>query len=108
MNRCAVLPVWLYKTRHMVAVLLVCMAMTAAVACQFHAIPPDYGRTTSTGHHHTPSAHASMDVACLTAVLPAVVFFLSLLSGLFHIASLFSYDALLAFPPFRPPRAVAR
>jgi hypothetical protein len=84
------------------------MAVMATVACQFHALLPEPGRLAPTGHHHTPSTHASVDIACLTAVLPTVVFFLCWLCGLCHIAPLFSYDALLAFPPFRPPRHVVR
>jgi hypothetical protein len=101
-------PVLRRKIRHIVAMLLVCMAIMVAVACQFHAMPSAHEHTTPTGHHPTSSAHALVDVACLTAILPTIVFFLSLLSGLCHIALLFSYDALLAFPPFRPPRHAAR
>ena len=107
-SRCTVLAIAPHRARKIVAVLLICMAVTAAVGCQFHATPSEPEHSAPTGHRHTSSTHSAVDFACLAAVLPSAVFFALLLSMLFQTPSLPSRHTLLTFLPFRPPRHATR
>jgi hypothetical protein len=87
------------------ALLLIGMATTTLLACQFHSPSADYEHAIPLTHHHSSSGHASRDSFCLIAVLPAVM-------GLPVVRAVWLVDApyrwqsaLLVSPPFTPPRA---
>jgi hypothetical protein len=56
--------------------------------------------------HSSSAAHAGLDFSCmgLTAVLPTAVLFAAFISQVLPVTPLMRKYAVLAFPPFIPPR----
>jgi hypothetical protein len=98
------------NVRLLIALGLLCIFMGAVLACQVHTVPLDHEHTMP-GHSHSSSAgHALLDFSCMgmAAVLPTIVFFAALLFHIVHATPLVLKHAVLAFPPFIPPRHLAR
>jgi hypothetical protein len=96
------------KARQIVALLLICMAVGAAIACQVHTTPLDQGHAMPGQSHPSSSAHSLLDFSCIgmAAVLPTIVIFTSFLFHVWHATPLVLSPAVLAFLPFIPPRQI--
>jgi ABC-type Fe3+ transport system permease subunit len=91
------------KAYQIVALLLICIAIIAAVACQVHpAFNDEYA--VSSQHHSPSSVHTGLDVLCVVAVLPAILVFLSWIFFAWHAPSWVLKDTAPVFLPFIPPR----
>ena len=96
------------KAYTMLAMVLVCLAVTTVVACHIHVGPLAHTHTTSSEHHEPSTPHSTGDLTCLLAVLPSMLLLPTLLWMLFV-----SYAALFrllppVFPPFIPPKYALR
>jgi hypothetical protein len=98
------------KTRQFLAVLVACAVLTAIVVCQVHTTLPDHEHATHSHSHAQSAAPDFLDFACIgmTAVLPTVIMFASLLFSVLHPPLLGLHPAVLALPPFVPPRHTTR
>jgi hypothetical protein len=99
------------KTFKILPALVVCLLAVAAVVCLVHTDGIDEVQTAHQGHRHTSSssaAHLTLDLHCLVAILPGVVMLVSLCLGVLHLSVLLSKPVVPAFPPFIPPKALAR
>lgn len=96
-------PVLPHKSKQLIAVLLVCMAIAAALACQLH--PASTHEQAIPGSHHPGSSSpAGPDFFCMVAVLPAMITFLLGALLAFHTPSgKLTYTAPVS-APFIPPR----
>jgi hypothetical protein len=90
--------------------LVACLALAAIVACQVHTTLPDHAHAHPIQSHADASAHDFLDFSCMgmTAVLPTVILFASLLFYVLHPLSLGLHPAVLVLPPFVPPRHTTR
>ncbi len=86
------------------AMLLIFTAIGTGVVCQFYTDPIDYEYAPSSKHQSAPSVHSMLDVSCLAAVLPSIMFFPSLFCFLFYARPLLLKRATPASPPFKPPK----
>jgi hypothetical protein len=100
--------VFLREPWKMMVLLLACLAIVAVVACQFHAAPPDHEETVPSGHHHPSSPHLTLDLHCLIAVLPLLVFPALFSRFALYVIDLLAHPTAPVFPPFMPPEDVAR
>jgi hypothetical protein len=107
-QRCAVRSVVLHNARQTVALLLICIAVGAGLACQVHTRVHDHGHALPSTSHHSSSPHSLLDFSCMTAVLPTLVIFASLFSGVFYATPRVLKHTGLVFPPFVPPRHLSR
>lgn len=98
------------KTCHIVALLLIWVVACAAVACQVHSTPSDHGHAMPGKSHASSPAHASLDFSCIgmAAVLPTAVLFAAFIFQVWSATPLVRKYAVLAFPPFIPPRYLTR
>ena len=100
------------KTSKVLPTLVACLLAVAAVVCLVHTDGIDAVQTTAhQGHRHpsTSSAmHLTLDLHCLVAILPGVVVLVWLCLGALHLSVLLSRPIVPVFPPFIPPRALAR
>ena len=96
------------KTRVIFTLLLVCIAIVTAIACQSHRGLSAYEPVAPLGHHHGSSPHTAGSAFCLIAVLPAGTLFIVVLSMWVTVSALLLYSASFVSLPFIPPRAVAR
>src|SRR2546428_3074839 len=98
------------KACQIVALLLIGVAACAAIACQVHLTPSDHGHAVPSKSHSSASAHASLDFSCtgLVAVLPTAVIFVAFILQMLHVTPFVLKYAVLAFPPFIPPRSTTR
>jgi hypothetical protein len=103
-----VLLVVTHKARLTLALLLICIAIGAGLACQVHTTALDHGHALPGTSHHGSSPHSLLDFSCMTAVLPTIAIFASVLSGVFHATPLVLKHTGLVFPPFIPPRHSSR
>jgi hypothetical protein len=89
---------------------LICLPVLAAIACQVHTVPLDHEHAMPSHSHPDSSAHSLFDFSCMgmAAVLPAIVIFAALLFYIVHAMPLVLKHAVLAFPPFIPPRHLTR
>ena len=95
-----------HKSNQLVALLLVCMAIAAALACQLHPTS-NHEQAIPGSHHPGSSSHAGLDFFCMVAVLPAMITFLLWALLAFHTPSrVLKYTAPVS-PPFIPPRNTA-
>ena len=81
------------------------------VACLVHTDGIDELRTAHQGHRHTSSSsatHFTLDLYCLVAILPGMVRLVWLCLGALYLSDLLSKPLVPAFPPFIPPKALAR
>ena len=99
------------KTSKILPALVACLLVVAAVACLVHTDGIDEVQTAHQGHRHTSSSsatHFTLDLHCLVAILPGVVVLVWLCLGALHLSVLLSKPVVPAFPPFIPPKALAR
>ena len=99
------------KTWKRLAALVACLLAVAAVGCLVHTDGIDEAQTTHQGHRHTSSSSSApitLDLHCLVAILPAAVVLVWLCLGVLYLAVLLSHPVVPAFPPFIPPKAIAR
>ena len=98
------------KARLIVALLLICLSIGAVIVCQVHTVPLDHEHAMPSHSHPDSSAHSLFDFSCMgmAAVLPTIVIFAALLFHRVHTIPLVLKHAVLAFPPFIPPRHLAR
>ena len=105
------LVVYAFKTSKVLPALVACLLAVAAVVCLVHTDGIDEVQTAHQGHRHTSSssaAHLTLDLHCLVAILPGVVVLVWLCLGVLHLFVLLSKPVVPAFPPFIPPKALAR
>jgi hypothetical protein len=98
----------IYKT---LPALVACLLAMAAVACLVHTDGIDEVQTAHQGHRHTSSSsatHFTLDLHCLVAILPGMVMLVWLCLGALYLSVLLSKPLVPAFPPFIPPKALAR
>ena len=91
--------------------LVACLLAMAAVACLVHTDGIDEVQTAHQGHRHTSSSsatHFTLDLHCLVAILPGMVMLVWLCLGALYLSVLLSKPVVPAFPPFIPPKALAR
>jgi hypothetical protein len=96
------------KTWNMLPLLMACLMVVAVAVCLVHPATPEQDHATHTGHHHPSSSHITLDLHCLTAILPAVVLLVWLCRGTLYLIDWWSYPVAPAFPPFIPPKAFIR
>ena len=99
------------KTRKILPALVVCLFIVAVVACLVHTDGIDAAQTAHHGHHHTSSSSSApitLDLHCLVAILPAAVRLVWLCLGVLYLSVLWSHPVVPSFPPFIPPKAMAR
>jgi hypothetical protein len=99
------------KTYKTLPILVACLLAVAAVVCLVHTDGLDEAQTAHQGHRHTSSssaAHFTLDLHCLAAILPGVVVLVWLCLGALYLSVLLSKPAVPVFPPFIPPKALAR
>lgn len=101
-----------FKTSKVLPALVACLLAVAAVVCLVHTDGIDEIQTAAhQGHHHpsTSSAmHLTLDLHCLVAILPWVVVLVWFCLGALYLSILLSKPIVPAFPPFIPPKALAR
>lgn len=94
------------KAHQNVVLLLVCMAILAAIACQVHsALNVEYAVPDQ--RHLRTSLHSGLDVFCVVAVLPAIAVFLSWLFFAWYAPAWVLKHTAPVFLPFIPPRNTA-
>lgn len=100
----------LRKARQIVALLLICMAVGAVIACQVYTTPLDQGQAMPSQSDANASAHSLLAFSCMgmAAVLPMLVIFAWLLFHVLHTTPLVLNPAVFVFPPFIPPRNTTR
>src|SRR5947209_11250317 len=99
------------KTSKVLPMLVACLLTVAAVVCLVHTDGIDEVQTAHQGHRHTSASsavHLTLDLHCLVAILPGVVMLLWLCLGALYLSVLLSKPVVPAFPPFIPPKALAR
>lgn len=97
-----------HKICTMLAMVLVCLAVTTVVACQVHVGPLAHDHAASSEHHEPSTPHSTADFTCLLAVLPSVILLPTLLWMLFVSHAVLLRLASPAFPPFIPPKYALR
>src|SRR5215470_10603260 len=88
--------------------LVACLMAVATTVCLVHTDGIGEASTAHQGHRHTsssPSAHITLDLHCLLAILPAVVVLVWLCLGVLYLSVLLSHPVVPSFPPFIPPKA---
>ena len=97
------------KTGKILAALIACLMAVAAVVCLVHTDAFDETHTPFQGHHSSSSSvHLLLDLHCLVAVLPAAIVLLALCLDVLYCRVLWSQPQSPSFPPFIPPKALAR
>ena len=97
------------KTGKVLAALMACLIALAAVVCLVHTDALEETHTPFQGHHHSSSSvHFILDLHCLVAVLPAAIVLLALCLDVLFFCVLWSQPQAPSFPPFIPPKALAR
>ena len=107
----AMLAVFASKTWKILPALVACLLTVATVVCLVHTDGIDEAQTAHQEHRHTSSsssAHITLDLHCLVAILPAAVVLLWLCPGALYLSVLLSHPVVPAFLPFIPPKALAR
>ena len=94
------------KARHIMAFLLIGLAIGAGFTCQIHTSALDHGHTTSSTSHPTTSTHALLDFSCIgmVAIVPITILFVMLFLSMAPGMPRALKYTVLAFPPFVPPR----
>ena len=99
------------KTGKVLAALIAYLIAVAAVVCLVHTDAFDETHTPFQGHHHSSpssSVHLILDLHCLVAVLPVTIVLLALCLRVLYFRVLWSQPQAPSFPPFIPPKALAR
>lgn len=102
-HRCFVVFVFWPKFCSLLAALLVCLAVVTVFECQLHSMSFEHTHTADTGPHRGSAIHL-IDLSCMIAILPAIMFFTLLLFFLFCAMPLYLKRGLHSFPLFVPPR----
>ena len=90
--------------------LVACLMAVATTVCLVHTDGIGEAPTAHHGHRHTsssPSAHITLDLHCLLAILPTAVVLVWLCLGAFSLAVLVSHPLVPLLPPFIPPKTLA-
>lgn len=98
------------KTLQLVPALVVCLLAVAAVGCLVHTDSLDAAQTAHQGHRHpssSSSAHITLDLHCLVAILSGVVVLVWLYPGVLYLPVLLSNPIVQFYRPFIPPKAIA-
>jgi hypothetical protein len=99
------------KPSKILSALMACLLAVAAIVCLVHPGDIDEVQTAHQGHHHTSSSsatHLMLDLHCLVAVLPGLVMLVWLCLATLYCSVLLSKPVVLVFPPFIPPKTLAR
>ena len=99
------------KTSKVLPALVACLLAVAAVVCLVHPDDLEEVQTAHQGHRHTSSssaAHLMLDLHCLVAILPGVVMLVWFCLARLYFFVLLSKPIVPVFPPFIPPKALAR
>jgi hypothetical protein len=99
------------QTSKILPALMACLLAVTAVVCLVHSDDIDEVPTAHHGHHHTSSssaAHLMLDLHCLMAILPGVVRLVWFCLATLYCSVLLSRPMVPVFPPFIPPKALAR
>ena len=99
------------KTCKILPAVVACLLAVAVMACLVHTDGIDEAQTAHHGHHHTSSSSSApitLDLHCLVAILPAAVVLVWLCLDALYLAVLLSHPVVPSFPPFIPPKAMAR
>src|SRR5262245_45965349 len=99
------------KTSKILPALVACLLAVAAVVCLVHTDGIDEVQTAHQGHRHTSTSsamHLTLDLHCLVAILPGVVVLVWFCLGALCLSVLLSKPVVPVFPPFIPPKALAR
>jgi hypothetical protein len=99
------------QTSKILPALMACLLAMAAVVCLVHPDNIDEVQTAHQGHRHTSSSsatHLMLDLHCLLAILPGVVMLVWLRLATLYLSVIFSKPVVPVFPPFIPPKALAR
>ena len=99
------------NTSKILPALVACLLALAAVVCLVHTDGIADAPTAHEGHRHTSSSSApylTLDLHCLVAVLPGVVTLVWLCLAALHLSVLLAMPVVPTFPPFIPPKALAR
>jgi hypothetical protein len=98
------------KVRLIVALMLICLPVVAAIACQVHTMPSDHKHAMPSQSHPSSSGHTFLDFSCMgmAAILPTIVIFAAILCHMAHARLLLLKHTVFAFPPFIPPRRLTR
>jgi hypothetical protein len=99
------------KTSKVLPALMACLLAVAAVVCLVHPGGIDEVQTAHPGHSHNSSSsatHLMFDLHCLVAILPGVVMLVWLRLVTLYFSVLLSRPVAYVFPPFIPPKALAR
>src|SRR5262245_28295063 len=99
------------KTSKVLSALVACLLAVAALVCLVHPNDIDEEQTAHQGHRHTSSSsatHLMLDLHCLVAILPGVVRLVWLCLATLYFSVLLSKPVVPVFPPFIPPKALAR
>ena len=98
------------KAWKILIILVACLMAVATTVCLVHTDGIGEAPTAHQGHHHTsssPSAHITLDLHCLLAILPTAVVLVWLCLGALCFSVLLSKPVVPAFPPFIPPKDTA-
>ena len=99
------------RTCTRLSALMACLFAVAAVVCLVHTDDIDRLQMAHQGHNHTPASsatHLTLDLHCLVAILPGVVVLLWFCLDRLYLSILLAKPVVPAFPPFIPPKALAR
>lgn len=96
-----------YKTRQLVALLLICMTVGGALACQVRILSLHQAHAMPDKHQHhadtsAPTGHSL--ICCMTAVLPTSLMLALRLVSVPHATSLVFNTTAPVVLPFIPPR----
>ena len=87
------------------AVIIVCLTVAGAVACEFHPASSEHEREAPAGCHQGGQAAGA---SCLSAILPENVVFVELATMLWVAPPVRFHIAIFASPPYIPPRSTTR
>ena len=74
------------KVHLLVALMLICLPVVAAIVCQVHTMPPDHTHAMPSQSHHSSSEHTLFDFSCMgmAAILPTIVMFAAIFFHMVH------------------------
>lgn len=99
------------RTCKILSALMACLFVVAAIVCLVHIDDTDGAPTVHQGHNHTPASsatHLTLDLHCLVAILPGAAMLLWLCLDRLYLSTLLFRPVVPAFPPFIPPKTLAR
>ena len=103
---------WLHlETWKILPAVIACLIAMSAVACLVHTDALGDVQVPHHGHHHSSSsstAHMTLDLHCLVAILPTATVLLPLCLGVLYLRVRWSPPLVPSFPPFIPPKALLR